>query len=293
MRLAVVTLVAGRHRHLRAQQVSLWRGHRRPDLVVIAAMGDPDVGSIVDRREADHLLVEVSEADQGRGLPLARARNVGAETAFAAGADLVVFLDVDCLASRTLLSGYEEAAIEHTDADLLCGPVCYLPPLRPGRAAYTDADLLAGVPHPGRPAPGPGEILPCQDMRLFWSLSFATDRATWTRIGGFNESYVGYGAEDTDLGQRAASAGVRCWWVGSAVAYHQWHPVSDPPVEHVESIVRNANIFRRRWGWFPMEGWLHAFEQRGLARRRQVSSSAWEVCSQRDAETLPKPDGKD
>ena len=254
-------------------------------------MGDSHVGAIVDRREADHRLVEISEVDPRLGLPLARARNAGAEAAFEGGADLVVFLDVDCLASRTLLSGYEEAATEHTGADLLCGPVSYLPPLEPGRTAYSDADLLAARPHPERPAPGPGEIMPCRDMRLFWSLSFATDRATWSRVGGFDEAYMGYGAEDTDLGQRAATAGVRCWWVGSAVAYHQWHPVSDPPVEHLESIVRNANIFRHRWGWFPMEGWLEAFEQRELATRRSVPAPLWEVSSPRGAAgTGSRPD---
>jgi hypothetical protein len=37
-------------------------------------------------------------------------------------------------------------------------------------------------------------------------------------------------------------------------------------VEHLADIVENANRFRRRWGWFPMEGWLAAFEARGLAR---------------------------
>ena len=31
------------------------------------------------------------------GLPLARARNIGVETALAAGAELVVLLDVDCV----------------------------------------------------------------------------------------------------------------------------------------------------------------------------------------------------
>ena len=64
-----------------------------------------------------------------------------------------------------------------------------------------------------------------------------------------------------------ARAGVAGWWVGGATAYHQWHPVSDPPVEHLAAIVRNANRFHELWGWFPMEGWLAAFERAGLARR--------------------------
>jgi hypothetical protein len=68
------------------------------------------------------------------------------------------------------------------------------------------------------------------------------------------------------------------WWVGGARAYHQWHPVSDPPVEHVEDIVRNANLFHERWGWFPMEGWLTAFAERGLAVLDE-ERRAWRVRS--------------
>ena len=47
---------------------------------------------------------------------------------------------------------------------------------------------------------------------------------------------VGYGAEDTDLGQRFRALGLGLGWVGDAPAYHQHHPVSDPPVEHVADI---------------------------------------------------------
>ena len=43
--------------------------------------------------------------------------------------------------------------------------------------------------------------------------------------------------------------------------------MSRPPVEHVDDIVRNAEIFRRRWGATPMLGWLEAFEERGLVER--------------------------
>jgi N-acetylglucosaminyl-diphospho-decaprenol L-rhamnosyltransferase len=56
------------------------------------------------------------------------------------------------------------------------------------------------------------------------------------------------------------------WRTGGANAYHHWHPVSDPSVEHLGDIVRNANLFHDRWGWFPMTGWLQRFEALGLAR---------------------------
>ena len=266
-RLAVVTAVSGRHSHLRRQLASLATGIRPPDQVVIVAMGDPYVAEIVaagplsDRSIVVHLPVPAA------GLPLARARNAGASAALARDASQLVFLDVDCLAAPELLETYAEATSSIRGRKLLCGPVAYLPPLRGGASTYTGADLAAADPHPARPAPPPGTIVEAPDARLFWSLSFATDRATWDCIGGFDEDYVGYGAEDTDFGQRAASAGVRMWWVGGARAYHQWHPVSNPPVEHLHDIIRNANHFHSRWGWFPMEDWLAEFERRGLARR--------------------------
>jgi hypothetical protein len=105
------------------------------------------------------------------------------------------------------------------------------------------------------------------EYQLFWSLSFAVSAATWQRIGGFCPVYRGYGGEDTDFAQCAASAGVGLRWVGGADAFHQHHPVSNPPVQHLDDIVRNAQLFHRRWGWWPMGGWLDAFEARGLIRR--------------------------
>jgi len=262
----VVTVVHGRHDHLRRQHASLAAGTIRPDRVVVVAMGDPVVrdvlagGPLADR-------TEVLDLSAGRRLRLALARNTGAAHAFARSAlGLAVFLDVDCLADPGLLGGYLDAwrrTAEHAGPRLLSGPVAYLDP--PPVGGYTAEDLARSVPHPGRPAPAPGDLLRADDLRLFWSLSFATDAASWSRIGGFDEAYDGYGGEDTDLGQRAAAAGAAMWWVGGARAYHQWHPVSDPPVEHVEDIVRNANLFHERWGWFPMDGWLTAFAERGLA----------------------------
>jgi len=45
-------------------------------------------------------------------------------------------------------------------------------------------------------------------------------------------------------------------WVGGARAYHQHHPVSSPPVEHLDDILRNGRLFHERWGEWPMTGWL-------------------------------------
>ena len=70
----------------------------------------------------------------------------------------------------------------------------------------------------------------------------------------------------TDFGQLAKRAGIDLWWAGGAWAYHQHHATETPPVRHLADILRNAALFHRRWGWWPMSGWLAAFAERGLAR---------------------------
>lgn len=275
MTVAVITVVHGRHEHLAQQDAGLLRSTRLPDSHVVVAMDDPGIES-VQRRHVPRQVVAVP-ADGAR-LPLARARNIGAQTAIAHGADVLVFLDVDCIPSTGLIEAYEHAATDPvTCRDLLCGPVTYLPP--PPTGGYDLATLHeARDPHPARPVPADGEVIrDDSSYELFWSLSFALTPDTWFDIGGFDEVYQGYGAEDTDFARRAQAAGTMLTWVGGAEAYHQHHPVSSPPVEHLTDIVRNANLFHDRWGDWPMRGWLDAFERDGLVRRGM--DGAYEVAA--------------
>ncbi|OQR63462.1 sugar transferase [Streptomyces maremycinicus] len=260
MRTAVITLAAGRHRHLLLQQDGLARGARVPDQYVIVSMADPGIGPLVTGREPAAQVLTLP-LDEGR-LPLAAARNEGAVRALAGGADLLVFLDVDCVPGDTLLDRYVRVA---QDGALLCGTVTYLPP--PPREGYRLGEL-AGLapPHPARPVPAEGQVVRAGDSRLFWSLSFALTARTWHQVGGFCEAYTGYGGEDTDFAAMAARRGVDLWWVGGAPAYHQHHPTRDPPVQHIDDILRNGALYKRRWGSWPMQGWLRAFEARGLVR---------------------------
>jgi GT2 family glycosyltransferase len=231
---------------------------------VIVALDDLHVADIVADEGAQALVIDLNVAEP---LPVALGRNQGAAEALSRSAELLVFLDVDCIPDTELIARYHDAADQPQYGDaLLCGPVTYLPP--PGSGGYLLDEMRARVdPHPARPNPPDDEIIATTDYVLFWSLSFAVTSTTWTRIGGFCERYRGYGGEDTDFAQCAAAHGVSMQWVGGAHAFHQFHPTSDPPVEHVDDIVRNARIFHRRWGWWPMNGWLAGFEQAGLIER--------------------------
>jgi len=253
--IAVVTIAGGRHAHLSLQLAAL-RAVGGPWHVVVA-MDDPELAALCG--DAAHV-VGIGRGPDG-ALPLAAARNLGAATAIAAGADLLVFLDVDCVPGPALLARFGMVAYAHPGA-LLSGPVSYLPP--PPRGGYRLAALpRLAEPHPARPNPRPDRTVRL-DHDLFWSLSFAVTKEVWARVGGFDEGYTGYGAEDTDFAQRARAAGVPHLFVGGAHAYHQWHPTAEPPRQHVADILRNGRRFRERWGRWPMTGWLLEFERLGL-----------------------------
>lgn len=94
------------------------------------------------------------------------------------------------------------------DVALAQRPMIVIPQRRLGRLRRSGQPAAAGRssqprrgPHPARPHPA---------------------------LGGFRESYRGYGGEDT---------------------FHPYHRVSDPPVEHLDDILRNAEVFHETWGW--------------------------------------------
>lgn len=260
MRVAVVTIVHGRREHLLNQAVALASGDRVPDDYVVVAMNEPSAIDWFTDHRFPPTVVNLESA--GSELPLAAARNLGARTAIDAGAELLVFLDVDCVATTGLVASYVEAAEKNPHA-LLSGAVGYLPA---GVGAFSVNRSAAAHFHDFRPRLGTGETAPA-DPKLFWSLSFALTAATWRESGGFHEEYRGYGGEDTDFAQVAVSAGIEFLWVGGAEAFHQHHPSESPPVQHIDDILRNGRLFASRWGSWPMQGWLDAFEERGLAAR--------------------------
>lgn len=259
-RTAVVTITRGRDAHLDRQRRGL--AANPPDLHVVVGMG---IGPQLDDVAGAPPTVVTTVPAAGPGLPLAAARNAGAAAAIAAGAQLLVFLDVDCIPSRRLLGRYAAAAGTVAHPALLCGPVAYLPAPPPGGYPADVAALAElAAPHPARPAPPDGEVRRGDRWELFWSLSFAVTAADWVTLGGFCEEYTGYGGEDTDFALVAAGAGAGLYWVGGADAHHQHHPASREVPGRAAEIVRNARLFHRRWGRWPMAGWLADLDAAGV-----------------------------
>ncbi|HSJ77873.1 MAG TPA: glycosyltransferase [Erythrobacter sp.] len=259
MTLSVLTIVRNRTVHLENLLEGVRRSAVQPDEVIVVDMSDApetlkDTGLplFIDRFET-------------AGLPLAAARN---RAASCAKGDRLIFLDVDCIPMRDCL-GQLLTAIDEHDA-LICADVRYLGPGDTSAPWHEGALLDLGRPHPVRPFPENGLKL-VGDPGLFWSLAFAIRRDTFERIGGFDERFTGYGGEDTDFGFAARDAGCPLYFLGGAVACHQYHETFDPPLQHVGDIVANANRFHSKWGIWPMSGWLEQFVRLGLVEWKSDS----------------------
>ncbi|MBR9800948.1 glycosyltransferase [bacterium] len=254
MKLSVLTIVRGRREHLQNQLQGLYQSLRTPDEWIVVGMGEQP--QISPTSAFPCRFGQVSH--DGGNLPLAAARNMAAELA---SGELLVFLDVDCIPSATLLGEFERAIKQIPQ--LWMGSVQYLPPnATEGLWSLQKLDALAEQ-HRLLPKLHPTELMPERRHEMFWSLCFGLTRETFQTIGGFDETFHGYGAEDTDFAFAARDRAVGFGVVG-AKAYHQHHAVCQPPLNHFTQIIQNAIHFRQKWQVWPMQSWLQAFAERGL-----------------------------
>lgn len=250
---SVVTLARGRAAHLTNVVLGLMRQTQPPAEFIVACMQDRPY----DLPDTPFPIRQVLVA--GDPLPLAAARNRAVE---AASGELVVFLDVDCIPSPDLVADYARR-LDELDG-LLMGEVLYLPGGATDGEWRFDGFADVAVKHSDRRGPPAEGIEICSDYRCFWSLNFAMRRATFLGAGGFDERYAGYGGEDTDFGKVLDARGIAIAWLKGALAYHQYHPHHMPPIHHIDSVVRNAELFEAKWGYRTMGHWLHAFRLMGL-----------------------------
>jgi GT2 family glycosyltransferase len=253
MSISLLTIVKNRADHLAQLVEGLRRSAVHPDELIIVDMGsDPQV---LDHQAAFPIKVI---RHPGAGLPLAAARNAAAQ---AARCEHLLFLDVDCIAMRGLVGEMDRRLKLHDG--LICAQAFYLGPDDARESWTEDALLQCAQKHLVRSFPNVG-IREEANAGLFWSLIFGIRRERFMALGGFDEAFAGYGAEDTDFGFRAKRAGLPLIFMGGPGAFHQHHPVLDPPLQHFDDIIRNAALFHDRWGFWPMEGWLQAFADRRL-----------------------------
>ena len=257
MPFSIVTLVKGRKKQLENMLESIRYSSVTPDEVVIVWMEPEKPESTV---EDSSLPIKQIYLDDGN-LPLSKARNLGF---YHTTSETVIFLDVDCLCSPTLL---ENLTTKLNEGIITSAPARYLPFI-PLTGDYTEVEQDACV-HPKRTSLPTETLLP---YKKFWSLVFALTKNTFDKIGGFDENFTGYGGEDTDFAERFNNKGYGFMFVGDEVL-HQYHHKYTPPLNYLREIVENANYFYSKHRYFPMYTWLQTFCKMGyitLDKQRHI-----------------------
>lgn len=244
--ISVLTIVKGRAKALHNLLKGLETSSILPDELVVVFMNEP-----IREMPILPFPVHCYNIIESAHLPLAAARNLAAEMA---SGDFLIFLDVDCIPSLSLIANYQ--AHQHSNA-LLSGEVKYLKNGATEKDDFINNMEILSDPDPIR---SDMDVIP---YSLFWSLNFACRKTIYQKIGGFDEGYKGYGAEDTDFSFSAEKMQVPLQHV-SAKAYHQYHESFSPPLNHLRDIIGNANRFYQKWKKWPMEGWLKAFSNMKL-----------------------------
>lgn len=245
MAFSLLIVVHGRPDHLQNVIAGLERSSMLPAEVIVVHMNEAP--TTID----SPLNIRSFSLRDTNSLPLARARNYAARQA---RHDQLIFLDVDCIPGpQTCVQLLELLTVGR----LVMAKPLYLPqPIQP-----LDTQLLALLPGLAQPKALRSRLSfgKSDNYAMFWSLGFAVSQTTFQTIGGFNEHFSGYGAEDTDLAYSARQHGIELYFAAAPI-YHQYHESYSPPLNHLRDIVSNAQVFYDTWQEWPMTGWLKAFQ---------------------------------
>lgn len=171
------------------------------------------------------------------GFTAARARNLGALVAEAAGADYLVFLDGDCVPNPRFV---EQHAALRAPGHFVNGSRVLLSPRLTQQVVDGRMDLsrlaavdwlrlrLAGdvnkLTHLVHWPAAPGRIEPRFRWKGIRSCNFALACSDFQAVNGFDETFCGWGHEDADLVLRLHHQGLvrKNGFLGTEV-YHLWH----------------------------------------------------------------------
>lgn len=186
-------------------------------------------------------------------MPLAAARNLGAENS---RTEHLVFLDVDCIPAKDFCEKMVSASVSKNA--LIMGSPRYM--LKGADGIGIEEFPGHSIFHPSRPLISGIVREECYEM--FWSLCFSLPKELFEYVGGFDDCYEGYGAEDTDFALEVKKSGIP-FYLADAEVYHQQHPVYIPPLNHLEPIIKNCNLFCSKWGYWPLADCLQNFLEMG------------------------------
>lgn len=253
---SILTLNKNRTNHLKALISGLNLSTIKPTELVIVEMSDSPVKFTSPCFPIKTIIID------GENLPLAKARNTAAQNA---STEKLLFLDVDCIPSSNFVQYMSETLDKYNE--IISCEVLYLPKNAINYdSKFTELNLQKlGMKHPHRDFPTKG-LKASTNPGLFWSLAFAINKNIFNKIGGFSEEFIGYGGEDTDFGFTANKLEIKNLMTSETKVYHQYHETYDPPYQHLHDIIRNAQKFYQKWGFWCMEGWLEKFAAEGLIK---------------------------
>ena len=145
-----------------------------------------------------------------------------------------------------------------TDADMIF-PSHFLPAMRaamaPHRLILTDSrdlDWPATARLTGVPSDEDLRVWSDPHDRVGTGAAMGMRREWLLFIGGFDETYTGWGCEDTDLVMRARWDGLQIVWLPGTFVVHQWHPREAPPALWAQVCANREYLAERERAGGPM-----------------------------------------
>jgi GT2 family glycosyltransferase len=243
--------------------------------VIVADDGSSDLTAEVVRSFESRLALRYY-FQEDRGMRLAAVRNAGARMATA---PVLVFLDTGAIAGPEFLGGHLGLHAGNGGGPRAVAGYTY--GYRPFDPTPGLGDAVATLT-PERVRAYYGDDPSFQDCRheefasvdfdvnalplpwiMFWGVNLSVGAEEFWRVGGFDESFQGWGLEDLDLGLRLYKRGVR-FMVGRE-AWAVESPHERDPAGNSDSVTRNALQLLRKfpepalelnWAWFDTREWL-------------------------------------
>lgn len=184
-----------------------------------------------------------------------QARNLAIRTT---QADRILCVDGDCVLTSEVIAHH---AAYGSEPVVVCGSRNHIPTYQVPQ--LTVEDVRQGLDrfvvardtrftHRGGPysefqaaLAGGATLLDIKSHRLAWGFQMSFPSQLARQLGGFDESFVGYGGEDQEFALRLGKAGCRLIARMDLIAYHLDHPQrSGNWAARVERATRNPNLVR-------------------------------------------------
>ncbi len=202
MDLSVITVTHNRLGLLLNKLESLRAQTLAPERFELVVLVNGGVDGTLGALEAADLPFGLKVLYQQENLGSAKGRNLAAREA---EGDILLISDDDCVLSERVLEEHVKAHARHPDA-VVIGPTRLAESYREG-----------GVKEPFEGQPNLGG-------RALWIHATGTNtslpRAAFRAVGGYDESFSGYGGEDPALALELRARGLSFYFAKDAVVYH-------------------------------------------------------------------------